>query len=64
MIETPSDLISIHEACRRLGVSRPTLAGMVADGKLRRVQLSKKAFRVARRDVEAIIGQAFVPTAK
>ena len=58
--QTPSDLISVAEAARMLGLSTPTVRKMCSLGKLKRVQLHEKAFRIARRDVESLIAQATV----
>lgn len=60
--KTPSELISVAEAGRLLGLSTPTVRKLCNAGKLKRVQLHEKAFRIARRDVEALIAQATVAT--
>ena len=59
-VKTPSELISVAEAGRILGCSTPTIRKMCQDGKLKRVQLHEKAYRIARRDVESLIAQATV----
>lgn len=59
----PSELISVAEAGRLLGLSTPTVRKLCLTGKLQRVQLHQKAFRVARKDVEALIQAATVPKA-
>jgi len=56
----PSELISVAEAGRILGCSTPTIRKMCQDGKLKRVQLHEKAFRIARRDVLALVANATV----
>jgi len=58
--KTPSELISVAEAGRILGLSTPTVRKLCDNGKLKRVQLHEKAFRIARRDVQALIAQATV----
>lgn len=59
--KTPSELISVAEAGRLLGLSTPTVRKLCLTGKLKRIQLHEKAFRIARVDVEALIQAASVP---
>ena len=48
------------EAGRILGLSTPTVRKLCDNGKLKRVQLHEKAFRIARRDVLALVANATV----
>jgi excisionase family DNA binding protein len=61
-VKTLSELISVAEAGRILGCSTPTIRKMCQDGKLKRVQLHEKAYRIARRDVEALVAHATIGT--
>ena len=55
--ERPADtgplLLSMSEAARILGVSRPTMWRMIKSGRLRRVEIMPGTFRMSRMDLEA-----------
>lgn len=57
VIESPSQLVSINEAARLLGVSRTSIYRMCEEGRLPFVQLLKRKRMIARNDLESFIKQ-------
>lgn len=51
-------LISISQAARLLGVSRPTIYKFVREGRLERIELGSRTVRLRLNDVRALAGLA------
>lgn len=54
-VKMNTQLLNYDDAAKRLGVSRNTVKAMVAEGKIRVVDLGRKTKRIRESDIEALI---------